>query len=363
MTEFNLIEEVANKIKEDLNSTSEKKKISVLYAFNGTGKTRLSNEFINLDEENESNKIKTLCYNAFLEDLFSWDNEDFILSFNSNSWEAKIIKDEGLDVKIIANFKNIFNTKIEPIFDLENGKIIFSFPTEEGRTNIKISRGEESLFIWSVFYTILETAIEEINIIEESNRSTDLFNELEYVIIDDPVSSIDDTRIITQAIELIKLIKSNSENKLKFLVTTHHALFYNIFFNSFKRDRNFKIYPYILSKFETKLKLEEQKEDSPFGYHLLVKEEIQKAIDLVNIQKYHFNLFRGLLEKTANFLGYCDWYDCINGDKKQEITRIVNLHSHNKLSEIEYKELSDEEKNLFKETFNNFIREYKWKVQ
>ncbi|HBS11558.1 MAG TPA: anticodon nuclease [Flavobacteriaceae bacterium] len=364
MSEFDSVEDVADKIKENLNSNSNsnKKKISVIYAFNGTGKTRLSNEFIKLDEENELTNNKVLCYNAFLEDLFKWDNEQCILFFDSNSWESKLIGDEGLESKIIDNFQTILNTKIEPSFNLKTGEITFYFPSDNDRTNIKISSGEESMFIWSVFYTILETAIDELNISEESYRSTNLFNELEYVIIDDPVSSIDDTKLITQAIELIKLIKLDGKNSLKFLVTTHHALFYNIFFNSFGRDGKFKSYPYILSKKETKLKLEKQKNDSPFGYHLLIKDEIKKAIDSGNIQKYHFNLFRSLLEKTANFLGYNNWYDCITGDKKQEITKIVNLYSHSKLVEMEYKELSDESKDLFKTTFNNFIRDYNWKV-
>jgi len=34
-----------------------------------------------------------LCYNAFLEDLFSWDNENNILNF-SDSWEKDLIKNE-----------------------------------------------------------------------------------------------------------------------------------------------------------------------------------------------------------------------------------------------------------------------------
>jgi hypothetical protein len=357
MSEFDSIEAVAEKIKENLDSNGNKKKILILYAFNGIGKTRISNEF----HDDESTKIKALCYNAFLEDLFGWDNENFILTLDSKSWIVELINEQGLEIKIINNFKKILNTKIEPLFDLENGKITFYVASDKDKINIKISRGEESLFIWSVFYTILETAIEELNINEENERSTNLFNELEYIIIDDPVSSIDDTKIITQAIELIKIIKSNNKNNLKFLVTTHHALFYNIFFNSFRRNRDFKDYLYILSKIETRLKLKKQKDDSPFGYHFVVKDEIQKAIDSNNVKKYHFNLFRSLLEKTANFLGYDYWADCISGDNKQEITRLLNLNSHNKLSELENKELPDENKTLFETTFNDFIDEYKWR--
>lgn len=62
------------------------KKVQLVYAFNGTGKTRLSREFKTLvapkDVVNEgeaeatglANK-KILYYNAFTEDLFYWDND------------------------------------------------------------------------------------------------------------------------------------------------------------------------------------------------------------------------------------------------------------------------------------------------
>lgn len=51
----------------------------------------------------------------------------------------------------------------------------------------------------------------------KEDRATDIFNNLEYIIIDDPVSSIDDTRIITLAIGIIKLIKSNYQSRVKHL--------------------------------------------------------------------------------------------------------------------------------------------------
>ena len=77
--------------------------------------------------------------------------------------------------------------------------------------------------------------------------------------------------------------------------------------------------------------------------------------------KYHFNLFRSLLEKTSNFLGYKYWTDCINSAEKDEFIRIINLYSHSRLSEIEYSELTKEDKMLFIETFNNFKKDFKWK--
>lgn len=59
------------------------KKVQLIYAFNGTGKTRLSREFKELispkvyndSEEIELPRNKILYYNAFTEDLFYWDND------------------------------------------------------------------------------------------------------------------------------------------------------------------------------------------------------------------------------------------------------------------------------------------------
>ena len=57
------------------------KKVQLIYAFNGVGKTRLSRAFKELispkdqDNESEEHKIKVLYYNAFTEDLFYWDND------------------------------------------------------------------------------------------------------------------------------------------------------------------------------------------------------------------------------------------------------------------------------------------------
>jgi hypothetical protein len=372
MAEFNSIEDLAGAVKNKLAPNivdrvrgivaKDKKKIVALYAFNSTGKTRLSNEFELLNnEEGEEYKYKVLCYNAFLEDLFKWDNESYILSFDKNSWVASLISEEGLERKIIDNFNAVVTSKIEPSFDLEKGEITFNIASgdDESIKNIKSSKSEESILIWSIFYTIVETAIEVLND-EKENRTTQKFNDLEYIIVDDPVSSIDDTKIISMAIKLIESINSSTNRDVKFFITTHHALYYNILHNSFRKNKDYKYIGYILQKNNTALELREQKNDTPFAYHLLVMDEIKKAIDVNNIQKFHFNLFRSLLEKTANFLGYTNFENCIKEDKRDGFKRILHLHSHGKLSELENSSVSNEDKELFKETFNEFIENFKY---
>ena len=287
-----------------------------------------------------------------------------IFKINPSCWLVEFIKEQGLENQIIENFTSVINSKVEPSFELDRGEIIFSIASGDSDYDkgIKISKGEESVFIWSIFYTILETAIDTLNM-EKNDRFTEFFDNLEYVIIDDPVSSIDDSKIISIAMMLIKVIdkyKNNSNHKLKFLITTHHALFYNVIYNQYRKNKEYNFKPFILKKKNKIYELKNQKIDSPFGYHLMVKEEIERAIQEEDIQKYHFNLFRSLLEKTANFMGYSNWADCIENDKKQEFIRIINLYSHSRLSDIEYRELTYDDKELFIDTYNKFVKDFKW---
>jgi hypothetical protein len=47
--------------------------------------------------------------------------------------------------------------------------------------NLKISKGEESNFIWGIFYALLEQVIGVLNVPEPENRETNDFDLLEYV--------------------------------------------------------------------------------------------------------------------------------------------------------------------------------------
>lgn len=52
--------------------------------------------------------------------MFTWDNENYILRFQPDSWIIKLVSEQGLEGAIIENFKDIYyshHTKIEPSFD------------------------------------------------------------------------------------------------------------------------------------------------------------------------------------------------------------------------------------------------------
>ena len=75
-------------------------------------------------------------------------------------------------------------------------------------------------------------------------------------------------------------------------------------------------------------------------------------------------MFRILLEKTSNYFGYRKYDECFpEKEYKKEIIKLINLYSHGSLPEFEYSELTDHEKDLFIEAFNDFISYYKMEVK
>lgn len=233
------------------------KKIQLIYAFNGSGKTRLSREFKQLiapktdgDEETENTALartKILYYNAFTEDLFYWDNDlardtEPKLKIQPNSFTPWVLQDQGQDQNIITHFQRYTDEKLTPRFSLDFSEVTFSFErgNAEQTANIKISKGEESNFIWSIFYSLLVQVIDVLNVAEPSERETDQFNQLEYVFVDDPVSSLDENHLIQLAVDLAQLIRA-SRSDLKFIITTHNPLFYNVLHNEFDRIPSKKI--------------------------------------------------------------------------------------------------------------------------
>jgi hypothetical protein len=373
------------------------KKVQLIYAFNGVGKTRLSREFKQLiapkkdiDEGDdaggpESSRTKILYYNAFTEDLFYWDNDLELdaepkLKIQPNSFTDWILRDQGQDMNIITNFQRYTNNKLTPRFNEEytykdkNGneitvrafsEVTFSLESgdDEHSGNLKISKGEESYFIWSVFYTLLDQVISILNVAEPTDRETNQFDRLEYIFIDDPVSSLDENHLIQLAVDLAQLIKSNN-SEVKFIITTHNPLFYNVLYNEFNRKNYFE--KYRLEKQEDgTYQLVVHPNDSPFSYHLHLMVEIERAVSTGQVHKYHFNFLRNILEKTSTFLGYTNWGELLprtdNGKHNPYETRIINISSHSKHAGEEVVALTDDDKRVLSYLIKQIKDMYRFK--
>lgn len=351
------------------------KKVNLIYAFNGSGKTRLSKAFKNLiapkenhGNEEELTRRKVLYFNAFTEDLFYWDNDllndtEPKLKIQPNSFIRWLIKDQGDEGKVIGKFHHYCDEKLMPKFDIENNQITFSFARGDDtpEENIKLSKGEESNFIWSIFHTLIEQVVAELNISEPSERTTNEFDELKYIFIDDPVSSLDENHLIQLAVDLAKLIK-DTQSEIKFIITTHNPLFYNVLYNEIGNKAC-----YMLRRNEDETFELEEKDGSSnksFSYHLFLK-KLLEDIEAKDIQKYHFILLRNLYEKTANFLGYSGWSNLLpNDDAKQSYySRIINFTSHSTLSNEVVAEPTDAEKNIIKYLLEHLIKNYGFYIE
>ena len=374
----------------EVSETKPVPKVQLIYAFNGTGKTRLSRELKKLicpkldevesiDDVEEIDAIgetrkKILYYSAFTEDLFYWDNDlqydaDTKLKIQPNSFTDWILGVQGKGDAIISKFHHYTNDKLMPLFverekeAYQDGKkvlvktypeVTFSYKrgdnTETGK--IKISKGEESNFVWSIFFTLLEQVVSILNTAEPSERETDEFNSLEYIFIDDPVSSLDENHLIELAVSLADLIKA-APAELKFIITTHNTLFFNVMYN----ELNSKTC-YILDRHEDgTFSLTEKSGDSnkSFSYHLYLKQTLEQAIANNQVERYHFTLLRNLYEKTANFLGYDKWSELLPDDKMTYYNRVIQFTSHSTLSNETVADPSPQEKRTIKVLLDHLV--------
>ena len=320
ITTYETMRGLANRIRDDLNN----KNFVLLYAYNGTGKTCLSMEVKKQNQKKNKNQTNTLYFNAYTEDLFYWDN-DFIneeqepkLLLNSDSKFFSGLKELALEDKISFYLRRYadFDFKI----DYDNWFISFTNLNDPEKL-IKISRGEEVIFIWCFFLSLCQLASD-----------------------------------ISIACDLAKLFKGNKD-EFKAIISSHHGLFFNVMCNELKKQEHKK---YFLHKDKTTNYLHLQAtDDVPFFHHIASLSKIQAAIDSDSIYTYHFNMLRSILEKTSSFLGYNDFSDCLTGiDDEILYARALNLLSHGNHSIYEPREMNQDNKDLFKEIFQNFLDKY-----
>jgi len=186
----------------------ENKKFILLYAYNGTGKTRLSTAFKDLGKSTDERD--TLYFNAFTQDLFTWDNDlegdsERKLIINSDSSFFAGLAEMEMDNRI-RPFLNRF-ADFDFIIDTTNWEVSFSREVSDGTTtttaeNIKVSRGEENIFIWCFFLAIAQLAMD----------GAEAYSWVKYSYIDDPISSLDEHNAISVASNLAQLLKGTSKN-------------------------------------------------------------------------------------------------------------------------------------------------------
>lgn len=376
------------RLRDDLNGGNQD--FVLLYAYNGTGKTRLSMAFKDAGKQKTRRPSRvgdhvgqpltitetigdTLYFNAFTEDLFSWDNDlekdsERRLHINTESKFFKGLKDLVLDERIghyLARYADF-------LFDIDYDEWTISFRKGEDARHIKVSRGEENIFIWCLFMAICERVIDGL----------ETYAWVKYLYIDDPITSLDDNNAIAVASDLAKLLrraKSRTRPEavvadgpgeanmlprmipapIKAVVSSHHALFFNVVCNELKKDAHKK---YLLQRPErgTAYTLQAT-DDTPFFHHVSMLAELQKAAKGGTLYTYHFNMLRSILEKTATFFGRDDFSACIHGlDDADLFSRALNLLSHGKYDIYQPSVMVDDNKKLFRQILDAFLGRYEF---
>lgn len=337
---------LVNRLRDDFKSGG--RDFILLFAYNGTGKTRLSMAFKDAGKRKRGVARDTLYFNAYTEDLFTWDNDlpgdsRRVLRFNSTSRFFDAFKELEMESRIRPYLHNYADFE----FDLDYEKSEVSFSRGE-ITHIKVSRGEENIFIWCVFLALAEAAIDA-----QPGQAYDWVN---YLYIDDPISSLDDNNAIAVASDLARLLR-RGKDRVKTVVSSHHGLFFNVMHNELKQQQTTT---YFLHKArDGEGHTLRATNDTPFFHHVAMLSELQMASQTGALYTHHFNMLRSILEKTATFFGYKDFSDCLGaaGDERLH-ARALNLLSHGKYSLYEPREMVGDNKALFKEILDGFLARY-----
>lgn len=385
-TNFNNLTEVVSEFRKYLTGDHRSlKDVILFYAYNGTGKTRLSMEFKEMGKSINPPR-DTLYFNAFTEDLFYWDNdldsdEQRVLLLNKNSQFFGGIENLDIDNKIRPilhnysdfNFVTDFNYVKPSDVGSENPETFWAIRfireelvdgTSQNVENIKISRGEENLFIWCFFLAIYQLAID----------GAEGYDWVKYVYIDDPISSLDENNAIALACGLATIMESGiykeieeagekkkveRERKVKVVLSTHHSLFFNVMYNEIKLKR--KTF-FLHSNGSLAYKLQET-DDTPFFHHIALLSELDKVSKSEVIHTYHFNGLRTVMEKAVSFFGY-DKIDKVIYGLEDEVLfhRAVQLLSHGKYSIFAPSPMTDDTKDLFKKILKGFLDKYKFNL-
>ena len=368
ITNFTSLTEIAAHFRKDLKGEHPKKSgkgkieakdLVLFFAHNGTGKTRLSMEFKQAGKQFDADgntTRDTLYFNAFTEDLFSWNNDlendtNRVLKLNSDSIFFEGLRELDLDVKIESFINNYVDLKFD--IDYENSTVSFSRSiiiegNEKTIENIKISRGEETLFIWCFFLAICQLAIDK----------DPAYSWVKYIYIDDPISSLDENNAIAVACDLCSLLTTDG-NDINTIISTHHSLFFNVLYNEFGRKVKNKRY-FLHCKDHNSYALQDTG-DTPFFHHIATLSDLKKVVESDRIYTYHFNALRSILEKTATFFGYDKIDKCIDGLEDEVLfERALQLFSHGKYSVFDPVEMGDDNKALFKRILDGFLNKYEF---
>lgn len=347
---------------------NSEKNIILIYAFNATGKTRLSIAFKDLNKANNAGNHVGVYYNAYSEDLFYWENDEENSGENIRLQVKKstlnkfhsLLDENNLKEKL-SQYKPKYGFSFSYFDDPSQGieSIGFFLKNEEDKegekTKIKISRGEERVFVWCFFLALFEVE-------GWADKQSG------YFFIDDPVSSLDDHNIFVTAVSLMDLIDNHFKDR-KIIITTHHVGLFATLFDWLCKGEKASSYKSsvqmnILKSEGDSVQLVSHKRDV-FLYHLHLLQTLNDTKKKNEYYAFHFALLRQIFENVSSFLGVGRLsfvLEQIGFEDPDEVARIINILSHKNVFIYEMKEMVEDNKVLFIEIFDKLMEKYQFRI-
>ena len=357
-----------------LRTVLEREKHVLIFAFNATGKTRLSGAFrdlgkrpVNEQDEDATETRDTLYFNAFTEDLFAWDND---LGRRHRPTPAGSTSTPRFLQRARPSCRSRSGSIAELPLPVRGLRLSTSTTTRwrvtfrkgRGGAASRSPAGEENIFIWCVFVAICERVIDGDPVVSRGSSTS-------YV--DDPISSLDDDNAIAGRVRPRRrcsrraadpsAYRRTSRTRSAPIFSSHHALFFNVICNELSRRREgqnkVKVKRYFLHRPDAEGRYTLRATgDTPHFQHVATLAELRARSDSGDLCTYHFNVLRSVLEKVASFFGHDDLKICLQGLKDEVIyNRALNLLSHGKYAVSEPVEMGEDNKDLFRRILNDVI--------
>jgi hypothetical protein len=287
--------------------------------------------------------------------LFAWDNNlehdrERVLKMNTASRFFSGLAELEMESRIrefLHRYADLYFA-----IDYANGTIRFSHEMQKNQDGedepvlIKISRGEENMFIWCFFLAVAQLAIE----------GQGAYEWVKFLYIDDPISSLDENNAIAAAAHLVYMLKR--QDRLDVVISSHHTLFFNVLCNEMKTAQRF-----FLSRKQDGYHLRDIN-GTPHFYRVVMLKELHKAAESGKLYTYHFNILRSILEKAATYHGFKHFGESIKRDPNDEDgelhQRYVHLLSHGNYSLFEPVEMLDENKQILRKILKDFKSHYRF---
>jgi energy-coupling factor transporter ATP-binding protein EcfA2 len=349
-------------IAKQLNELNEN--IVIVYAFNATGKTRLSVAYKDETKKSNNGQHAGVYYNAFSEDLFVWDNDEendganirLTIRWSSlNQFHSFLYENREKVLDKLAMYAPNYSFAFVAHDNLEDGiESIRFFINDSDQRPIKVSRGEERIFVWCFFLALLD--------VDGWANEQDA-----HIFIDDPVSSLDEHNIYVTAESIFQLVETHYLKK-RVIVTTHHIGLFSILADRLTKGSKGSRYKNltklcVLTRNGDALSLDTPK-NSVFLFHLHVL-QLLDAASKGELFMHHIVMLRQVLENVASFMGRSNFgftLTQIGVTDADNAASVINSISHKDAYYSQSNLMPPAVQTIFRDVLEKLLAKYKFDV-